>query len=143
MRVYQSNSEEETEKIGEALAKSFRPGMVVGLCGGMGMGKTALTRGIARGLGFHGRVTSPTYAIVNEYPTNPPLFHFDLYRLSGVEELYDIGLEEYFDRGGVCVMEWFERVEGECPADLRIIIEPDAGQTGGRRILVSEEDKLG
>ena len=91
--------------------------------GDLGAGKTAFTRGVARGLGYTGRVTSPTYALVNEYNSELPLFHFDLYRLSDAEELYDLGLEEYLDRGGVCLMEWSERVEGEVPFTHTVTIQ--------------------
>ncbi len=105
----------ETESIGESFAKTLTAGAVVAMRGDLGAGKTAFTRGVARGLGYAGRVTSPTYALVNEYNCEVPLFHFDLYRLSDAEELYDLGLEEYLDRGGICLMEWSERVEGEVP----------------------------
>lgn len=101
--------------LGEQFAKTLKAGDAVAMRGDLGAGKTAFTRGVARGLGYLGRVTSPTYALVNEYHGEFPLFHFDLYRLSDAEELYDLGLEEYLDRGGVCVMEWSERVEGEVP----------------------------
>lgn len=118
-----ANSEAETEKIGEQFAKRLKPGTIVALMGGMGMGKTAITRGIARGLGFSGRVTSPTYAIVNEYPSDIPLFHFDLFRLGDADELYDIGFEEYLERDGVLVIEWFERAREICTPDFIVTLE--------------------
>lgn len=108
-------NEAETEALGETFAKTLKAGDTVAMRGDLGAGKTAFCRGVARGLGYSGRVTSPTYALVNEYEGELPLFHFDLYRLSCADELYDLGLEEYLDRGGVCVMEWSERVEGEVP----------------------------
>ena len=83
--------------------------------GGLGMGKTAFTRGLARGLGCRGRVTSPTFTIVNEYEGPTPLFHFDMYRLSGSEDLFDIGWEDYLSRGGVCAVEWSEQVADALP----------------------------
>ena len=98
---YLSHSPEETERIGETLGKTLRPGSVVAYRGGLGMGKTAFTRGLARGLGCAGRVTSPTFTIVNEYEGDIPLFHFDLYRLGSSDELFDIGWEDYLARGGV------------------------------------------
>ena len=82
------------------------------------MGKTAFTRGLAQGLGYEGRVTSPTFTIVNEYEGRGlPLFHFDMYRLEGAGDLFDIGWEDYLDRGGVCAVEWSERVEEALPED--------------------------
>ena len=114
---YLSHSPEETEHIGEMLGRRLRPGTVVAYRGGLGMGKTAFTRGLARGLGCAGRVTSPTFPIVNEYDGATPLFHFDMYRLGSSDELFDIGWEDYLTRGGVCAVEWSERVNDAMPAD--------------------------
>lgn len=114
---YLSHSPEETEHIGEMLGRRLRPGTVVAYRGGLGMGKTAFTRGLARGLGYAGRVTSPTFTIVNEYDGATPLFHFDMYRLGSSDELFDIGWEDYLTRGGVCAVEWSERVDDAMPAD--------------------------
>ena len=114
---YLSHSPEETEHIGEMLGRRLRPGTVVASRGGLGMGKTAFTRGLARGLGCAGRVTSPTFTIVNEYDGATPLFHFDMYRLGSSDELFDIGWEDYLTRGGVCAVEWSERVDDAMPAD--------------------------
>ena len=108
---YISHSEAETEAFGERLAAALSPGAVVAYRGGLGMGKTAFTRGLARGLGCRGRVTSPTFTIVNEYEGGRlPLFHFDMYRLGSADELFDIGWEDYLNRGGVCAVEWSENV---------------------------------
>lgn len=114
---YLSHSPEETEHIGEMLGRRLLPGTVVAYRGGLGMGKTAFTRGLARGLGCAGRVTSPTFTIVNEYDGATPLFHFDMYRLGSSDELFDIGWEDYLTRGGVCAVEWSERVDDAMPAD--------------------------
>ena len=114
---YLSHSPEETEHIGEMLGRRLRPGTVVAYRGGLGMGKTAFTRGLARGLGCAGRVTSPTFTIVNEYDGATPLFHFDMYRLGSSDELFDIGWEDYLTRGCVCAVEWSERVDDAMPAD--------------------------
>ena len=114
---YLSHSPEETEHIGEMLGRRLRPGTVVAYRGGLGMGKTSFTRGLARGLGCAGRVTSPTFTIVNEYDGATPLFHFDMYRLGSSDELFDIGWEDYLTRGGVCAVEWSERVNDAMPAD--------------------------
>mgnify|MGYP000814450756 FL=1 len=112
-----SHSTQETEAIGEELAQKLRGGDVLAFTGSLGMGKTAFTRGLARGLGCRGRVTSPTFTIVNEYEGRTPLFHFDMYRLGSSDELFDIGWEDYLDRGGVCAVEWSERVDDAMPAD--------------------------
>ena len=110
-----SRNETETEAVGEALAARLQGGDVVAYLGDLGAGKTAFTRGLARGLGYVGRVTSPTFTIVNEYEGEIPLFHFDLYRLGDEEELFDIGWEDYLGRGGVCAVEWSERAAHALP----------------------------
>ena len=114
---YISHSVAETEDLGARLAAVLAPGAVVAYTGGLGMGKTAFTRGLARGLGCRGRVTSPTFTIVNEYSGTVPLFHFDMYRLGSSDELFDIGWEDYLIRGGVCAVEWSERVTDALPED--------------------------
>lgn len=106
-----TNSPEQTEALGQKLAQVLRPGTVIAYRGDLGAGKTAFTRGLARGLGVTEIVTSPTYTIVNEYlGGRMPLFHFDMYRLGSSEELFDIGWEDYLDRNGVCAVEWSENV---------------------------------
>ena len=90
MEIYLSHNELETEEIGKALALRLQAGDIVAYRGDLGVGKTAFTRGLAKGLGYEGRVTSPTFTIVNEYEGAIPLFHFDMYRLGGEEELFDI-----------------------------------------------------
>ena len=119
-----TNSPAETEKVGEALAKRLQPGAVIAYRGDLGAGKTAFTRGLARGLGATEPVTSPTYTIVNEYLSGRcPLFHFDMYRLSCAEELFDIGWEDYLDRGGICAVEWSENVEEALEDPITVTIE--------------------
>ena len=109
--TYKTNSSEQTEALGEALGRSLRGGEVIAYLGDLGAGKTAFTRGLARGLGIPMRVTSPTYTVVNEYSGGRlELFHFDMYRLGSSEELFDIGWEDYLLRGGVCAVEWSENV---------------------------------
>ena len=120
---YLSHSPEETEHIGEMLGRRLRPGTVVAYRGGLGMGKTAFTRGLARGLGCAGRVTSPTFTIVNEYDGATPLFHFDMYRLASDDDLWDIGWEDYLERGGVCAVEWSENVPEAMAGALTVNIE--------------------
>ncbi len=134
--------EAQTENVGEYLAGVLKRGAVVAMRGGMGAGKTALVRGFARGLGETGRVTSPTYTIVNEYMTAPPLFHFDLYRLESAEELYDIGFDDYLARGGICMIEWSENADGEVNFTHFIEINRAPENDGVRIITVREaEDK--
>ena len=104
-----TNSPEQTEAAGAALGQALQPGTVIAFTGDLGAGKTAFTRGLAKGLGATERVTSPTYTIVNEYVSGKmPLFHFDMYRLGSSDELFDIGWEDYLERGGVCAV-------GQCP----------------------------
>lgn len=115
---YVTNGEGETEDLGAWLAGRLSPGAVIAFTGDLGAGKTAFTRGLARGLGITDRVTSPTFTIVNEYEGGRmPLFHFDMYRLGSSDELFDIGWEDYLARGGVCAVEWSERVEEALPED--------------------------
>ncbi|MDE7245872.1 MAG: tRNA (adenosine(37)-N6)-threonylcarbamoyltransferase complex ATPase subunit type 1 TsaE [Oscillospiraceae bacterium] len=134
---YLSHSTTETEALGEALAARLHPGDVVAYFGGLGMGKTAFTRGLARGLGCTGRVTSPTFTIVNEYDGPVPLFHFDLYRLNSADELFDIGWEDYLDRSGICAVEWSEQAEDAFPEDMvRVTFRRCAEDENWRRIAV-------
>lgn len=118
---YHTHSAEETEALGERLGQTLTGGEVFAYLGDLGMGKTAFTRGLARGLGFCGRVTSPTFTIVNEYEGRIPLFHFDLYRIADEEELFDIGWEDYLCRGGVIAVEWSERIPHALPPQTRRI----------------------
>ena len=110
-----SASEQETEAIGREMAQRLAPGAVVAFTGDLGAGKTAFVRGMAQGLGISQRVTSPTFTIVNEYEGPTPLFHFDMYRLNGSEDLFDIGWEDYLSRGGACAVEWSEQVADALP----------------------------
>ncbi len=130
-----THSPEETEKIGEALAKSLQPGTILAYRGDLGAGKTAFTRGLARGLGCKETVTSPTYTIVNEYLGGRlPLFHFDMYRLASSDDLWDIGWEDYLDREGVCAVEWSENVADAMEDAVTVTIEK-LGETT-RRITI-------
>ena len=132
---YLTRSEAETEALGARLAQSLSPGAVVAYRGGLGMGKTAFTRGLARGLGYAGRVTSPTFTIVNEYEGGRlPLFHFDMYRLADADALFDIGWEDYLDRGGVCAVEWSEHAEGAFEEEP-IWVDIRRGESDEQRII--------
>ena len=134
-----TKSESETRELGARLAKSLTPDRVVALRGGLGAGKTAFTRGLAEGLGISARVTSPTFTIVNEYVGTPPLFHFDLYRLGGSDELDTIGFYEYLDRGGITVIEWSEIMGTELPSDA-VIITLERVDDNTRKITVDGMD---
>ena len=122
--TFQTISPAETEAIGAALGKILTPGTVIAYRGDLGAGKTAFTRGLAKGLGCREIVTSPTYTIVNEYLGGRlPLFHFDMYRLRSSDDLFDIGWEDYLDRGGICAVEWSENVEDAMEDAICITIE--------------------
>ena len=124
MAVYLSKSESETEAIGADFARALPGGTVVAMYGDLGAGKTAFVRGMARGMGLDCRVSSPTFTIVNEYLGPRELIHFDMYRLSGADELFDIGWEDYLNRGAVCAVEWSENVQDAFFGDeVRVTIE--------------------
>lgn len=126
----------ETEAFAEKLGKRLQSGTVLALFGDLGAGKTTFVRGLARGLGVTGGVSSPTYTIVNEYPGPIPLFHFDMYRLGSADELFEIGWEDYLGRGGVMAIEWSERVEDAFEGDeVRVRLQKGDGDT---RIITVE-----
>ena len=136
-----TNSPEETEKVGAALGGILKPGTVIAYRGDLGAGKTAFTRGLARGLGYAEPVTSPTYTIVNEYLGGRlPLFHFDMYRLASSDDLWDIGWEDYLERGGVCAVEWSENVEDALENAICVTIHK-TGETS-RRIEIEGGENL-
>lgn len=145
MIQHQTNSAAETEALGERLAAQLSPGAVIAYTGDLGAGKTAFTRGLARGLGITERVISPTFTIVNEYQGGRlPLFHFDMYRLSSSDELYDIGWEDYLSRGGVCAVEWSEIVadaleSGTIRVDIR---QNEAGEENSRVVTITGVKEL-
>ena len=132
---YISNSAQETEALGERLAARLRPGDVIAYTGDLGAGKTAFVRGMAQGLGVAGRVTSPTFTIVNEYEGGRlPLFHFDLYRLASSDELFESGWEDYLRRGGVCAVEWSENAAGALERDT-VRVDLRRGAEDGQRVI--------
>ena len=124
-----THSADETQALGQKLASRLAPGDVIAYFGDLGAGKTAFTRGLAQGLGITDPVTSPTYTIVNEYRSGRlPLFHFDMYRLDSSDALFDIGWEDYLERGGICIVEWSENVADAMPADaVTVTIERGSG----------------
>ena len=136
-----TNSPAETEKLGAALGAILSPGTILAYEGDLGAGKTAFTRGLARGLGCSDMVTSPTYTIVNEYLSGRlPLFHFDMYRLTSADDLWDIGWEDYLDRNGVCAVEWSENVRDALENAITVTIEKLNGDS--RRITIEGGDHL-
>ena len=136
-----THSPEETEEIGAKLGKLLSPGTILAYEGDLGAGKTAFTRGLARGLGATDMVTSPTYTIVNEYLSGRlPLFHFDMYRLASSDDLWDIGWEDYLERGGVCAVEWSENAADAMEGAIRVRIEKIGDES--RRITIEGGDFL-
>ncbi len=139
--TYTTHSPAETEAIGFALGEKLKPGTVIAYRGDLGAGKTAFTRGLARGLGSRELVTSPTYTIVNEYLGGRlPLFHFDMYRLASSDDLWDIGWEDYLDRNGVCAVEWSENVADAMEDAIFITIEKLGEES--RRITIEGGETL-
>lgn len=138
-KEYTTAGEEQTEALGFRLGQLIQPGAVIAYTGDLGAGKTAFTRGLARGLGIPDRVTSPTFTIVNEYEGGRlPLFHFDMYRLGSSDELFDIGWEDYLARGGVCAVEWSENVAEALPEDtVWVDLRRLEGEDNGRRITIT------
>ena len=134
--VFFTASEAETEALGEQLGRALPScGVVIALYGELGAGKTAFVRGLGRALGAEDDVVSPTFTIVNEYRGDRELFHFDMYRLAGAEELFGIGWDDYLGREGVCAVEWSENVpEAFDGTEIRVTMEK-TGETG-RKITV-------
>lgn len=135
---YISNSEDETRNIARKVAERLQSDDVILFSGEMGAGKTAFTKGLAEYFGTDEEVSSPTFALVHEYPGRIPIFHFDLYRISGFDDLYAIGFFDYLDRGGICVIEWSENVP-ELQDELENVIKIDIRKLSenGREINVS------
>ena len=139
--TFLTNSPAETEAVGAALGKIIPAGTVIAYRGDLGAGKTAFTRGLARGLGCSELVTSPTYTIVNEYLGGRlPLFHFDMYRLASADDLWDIGWEDYLERGGVCAVEWSENVADAMEDAITVTIDKLGEES--RRITMEGGDFL-
>ena len=135
---FTTHSAAETESLGASLAAPLQPGDVIAYFGDLGAGKTAFTQGLARGLGINEPVTSPTYTIVNEYLDGRlPLFHFDMYRLSDSDELFDLGWEDYLARNGVCAVEWSENVADALEDPITVTIERDPSDGNRRRITIT------
>ena len=129
MAEFFSSSERETEALGARLAAVLPGGSVVAMYGDLGAGKTAFVRGMARGMGLNCRVSSPTFTIVNEYLGERELIHFDMYRIGSADELFDIGWEDYLNRGAVCAVEWSENVEDAFFGDEIVVRIEKLGDT--------------
>lgn len=136
MLRFTTESAEETSRIGEQLGKLLSKGNIICLSGDLGAGKTAFTKGIAKGLGVKDYVTSPTYTIINEYEGRLPLYHFDVYRLNDVEEMYELGYEEYFFGDGVVVLEWADIVKDIIPKERLWITILNTKGDNSREILM-------
>jgi len=143
MNRHASHSERDTGEIAARLAKTLRPGDTIALFGGLGMGKTAFVRGLARGLGLdETQVCSPTFALMNEYhrPGALTLYHFDMYRVQGEETLYATGFYDYLDGEGILAIEWSENITNALPKDaVRVVIEPGEGE-GQRAITIGRQE---
>ena len=138
MQKFISHSPEDTEKIGENLGQTINNGCVIAFRGGLGMGKTCFTRGLAKGLGANDDVTSPTFALINEYLSGRiPLYHFDMYRVSGWEDLYSTGFFDYIEDGGVIAAEWSENIENALP-DNTIYVTINKIDDNTREIIITE-----
>lgn len=137
MQTFITETENETSALGERLAKTLKGGTVVAFFGGLGMGKTAFTRGIAKGVGATRSVSSPTFAIVNDYGGEPHLYHFDMYRVESWDDLYSSGFFEYYESGGVLAVEWSENIENALPENtIRVVL--GRGKTDNQRIITIE-----
>lgn len=129
-----TDSPAQTEELGRKLAQKLRGGEVLALFGGMGMGKTAFTRGLAAGLGISSGVSSPTFALVNEYHGRFPVYHFDMFRVNSWDDLYSTGFFDYLDTDAVLVIEWSENIENALPPEaIRIAIS--AGEAEQQRVF--------
>lgn len=137
--MYITENERETEKLGAQFASKLPGGTVVAMYGDLGAGKTAFVRGMARGMEIDCRVSSPTFTIVNEYLGERELIHFDMYRLSSADELFDIGWEDYLRRGAVCAVEWSENVSDAFFGD-EINVRIEKLGDNKRRITIGEDE---
>lgn len=141
MREYISNSPAETENIAANLASELKGGEVIAFRGGLGMGKTCFTRGLGKGLDYFGEVTSPTFALINEYLGGRlPLYHFDMYRISSWDELYSSGFFEYLEEGGVVAAEWSENIENALPKSTIYVIIESLGESSRKITVLNKEE---
>ena len=132
-----TDSVSETEAFAEKIGQQVKAGTVIAYFGGLGMGKTAFTRGLARGMGIKEDVSSPTFAIVNDYGGNPPLVHFDMYKVESWDDLYSSGFFDYLDMGAVLAVEWSENIENTLP-DGTVRVNIAQGESPAQRIITVE-----
>ena len=132
--VFESKNVNDTESLGEKIAAAAYPGTVIALYGGLGMGKTAFTHGFVRGRGIDAEVSSPTFALVHEYQGSPSVYHFDMYRVDGWDDLYSTGFFDYIDMGGILVTEWSENIEGALPENT-LKVKFERGKNENERII--------
>lgn len=130
-----THSAEQTRQLGATLAQVLQPGDILWLRGELGAGKTTLAQGIARGLGVNEPVLSPTFTLIREHRGRLPFFHADAYRLEGAEQAADLGLQDYFERGGVFAIEWAEHIADALP-DERLEVLLEGGMDDNRRITL-------
>ena len=143
MEYFISKSPSDTENIGKALGEKIQSGVVIAFLGGLGMGKTCFTRGLAVGLGSTDTVTSPTFALVNEYLSGTlPLYHFDMYRISGWEDLYSTGFFDYIEQGGVLACEWSENIENALPENTVFVKSERLSDTERKITIENWGEKL-
>lgn len=140
MEKYFSNSAKETEKIAENFSKSLKPGDIVAFFGGLGAGKTAFTRGLAKGLHSTSEISSPTFALVHEYNGDIPIYHFDMYRVETMEDLYTTGYFDYIESGGITLIEWSENIEAVLDKKT-IIIEIAKTGENSREITIKRNEE--
>ena len=140
MRVFDSYSLEDTQKVAQSIAAELKGGEFIAMYGDLGAGKTAFVQGLAKALGITNPVTSPTFTIVNEYEGRLPLFHFDVYRITDSDEMYEIGYDDYIAAGGVCIVEWAELIEDIFPKDYYkiTILKDDAKGFDYRKIIIEK-----
>ncbi|MCQ4672921.1 tRNA (adenosine(37)-N6)-threonylcarbamoyltransferase complex ATPase subunit type 1 TsaE [Lactonifactor longoviformis] len=143
--IYETNSPEETFRLGETIGQRAHPGEIYTLMGDLGVGKTVFTQGVAKGLGITEPISSPTFTIIQEYEDGRlPFYHFDVYRIGDVEEMEEIGYDDYFFGNGICLIEWANLIEEILPEDVRqITIEKDLEKGFDyRRIIIEGMDSL-
>ncbi len=134
MQKFVTNNADETTELGEKLGLLLKGGTVVAFFGGLGMGKTAFTRGLAKALCVKEEVSSPTFAIVNDYGGNPPLYHFDMYRVETWDDLYSSGFFDFYEAGGILAVEWSENIENALPENT-IRVQIERGEHDNQRII--------
>ena len=134
MQKFITNNADETTELGRKLGQSLKGGTVVAFFGGLGMGKTAFTRGLAKAFCVKEEVSSPTFAIVNDYGGNPPLYHFDMYRVETWDDLYASGFFDFYEAGGILAVEWSENIENALPENT-IRVQIERGEHDNQRII--------